>query len=390
MHKGWENGARTLWMLNVGDIKPAEIGIDYYARLAWNASSLGPDSQPLFLQDFARRTFGPEHADGIAAFLAEYYRLGQIRKPECMNRDWAAGYTPDEAAALAGQYASLLDGEAALSAALTSEQRDAWTELAGYPARMLAAAGMAFLDDRLARAGIDSVRNERTVALCRLLIDDGTSDYNNTVAGGKWRCMMTAGTFAGPFAFLETIPWPWLAAEPAAQNTPRKQTMDSGDRKAVLPAAAFSRKEDRAEARWVVVDGLGRSGQAMTVEPASAAETTDGSGPPSLEYDFTPEAAGADIAIDLLPTYRLYPGLKLRLAVTLDHGKTHVLEAPGSSGVEDETGKVRRNAVQDNRVTLDIPLRRLSSGTHTLRIQPLDPGLVLDEIEFGPAAGVRP
>ena len=33
MHKAWENEARTIWMLNVGDIKPGEIGIDYFSRL---------------------------------------------------------------------------------------------------------------------------------------------------------------------------------------------------------------------------------------------------------------------------------------------------------------------------------------------------------------------
>jgi len=61
LHKAWENEARTLWVINVGDIKPEEIGIDYYSRLAWAPERLGPDSQPQFLREFAAKNFGATH-----------------------------------------------------------------------------------------------------------------------------------------------------------------------------------------------------------------------------------------------------------------------------------------------------------------------------------------
>lgn len=46
LHKAWENDARRLWVINVGDIKPTEIGIDYFSKLAWNPEAAGPESQP--------------------------------------------------------------------------------------------------------------------------------------------------------------------------------------------------------------------------------------------------------------------------------------------------------------------------------------------------------
>ncbi|HET7625317.1 MAG TPA: glycosyl hydrolase 115 family protein, partial [Verrucomicrobiae bacterium] len=55
LHKAWENDARKLWVINVGDIKPAEIGIDYYSRLAWNPEAFPLGSQREFLQNFAAR-----------------------------------------------------------------------------------------------------------------------------------------------------------------------------------------------------------------------------------------------------------------------------------------------------------------------------------------------
>ena len=36
MSKAYDYGARTLWMLNVGDLKPAEIDIEYFLRMAWD------------------------------------------------------------------------------------------------------------------------------------------------------------------------------------------------------------------------------------------------------------------------------------------------------------------------------------------------------------------
>src|SRR4029078_2250606 len=65
LQKAWENDARALWIINVGDIKPAEIGIDYFSKLAWNPEAAGPDSQPQFLHEFAAEQCGSERAKAI-------------------------------------------------------------------------------------------------------------------------------------------------------------------------------------------------------------------------------------------------------------------------------------------------------------------------------------
>lgn len=385
MHKAWDNQARTLWMNNVGDIKPSEIDIDFYARLAWNAASVGPDAQPRFLQDFARRTFGPQHAAEIASFLTEYYRLGQIRKPECMDRSWADHLTPAQANTLATDYQQLLDREQVLSGSLPPASKDAWTEMAGYPARMLAATGLVFLADRSVRAGVDVDENTAAVEKWHMFIKNGTSDYNNQVAGGKWRDIMTAGGSLG--AGWQGEPWPWLPEKPSKNKTNAAPTLASAptETQTTIPAAAFSRKQDHAGARWVVIAGLGYSSKAVALESAAItnAWTPGAATAPSLEYDFEAQPGGEEATIDLLPTYRIYPGLKLRLAVSVDNAPAQVMEVPGSDGSEDENGPDRRDAVRNNRVSLRVPLPNLAAGRHTLKIQAVDPGAVIDELSFG-------
>ncbi|MGH7981507.1 MAG: glycosyl hydrolase 115 family protein, partial [Limisphaerales bacterium] len=89
LSKAWDNDARALWVLNVGDIKPMEIGIDYYSRLAWNPERFALGGQREFLEDFAAKNFGAKFARPMSRLLMQFYRLGTFRKPELMDRAWA-------------------------------------------------------------------------------------------------------------------------------------------------------------------------------------------------------------------------------------------------------------------------------------------------------------
>ena len=385
--KAWDNGARTIWVLNVGDIKPGEVGLDFWARLAWNVDAYGPDAQPRFLRDFAARTFGAARADAVAAFYGEFYGLGQIRKPEVMTTGWAAALPPEQAAALRKAYARLLDDEKALAVGIPPESKDAWTELAGYPARMLAATGLIFLEDRLARNGSDPTIHAAAVKQWRGFMESETVAYNEQVAGGKWRRLMSSGETQGSTERIDwkewaEIHWPWLDPAPGSPSPAPAAPAPVGE---TLPASAFSRQADGTNARWVVLPGLGYSAGAVTLEPATPPNAwnpeTTGKATPRLEYDFDHATGGdAPAVISLLPTFRLYPGMKLRLAVALDDEKARIMEIPGSGGDETETGPVRRDAVRDNRVSLWVPFPQLAPGPHTLKIQAVDPGAVIDEI----------
>ncbi len=103
----------------------------------WNPEGFGPDCQPLFLREFARRNYGEKAALPLADFLMEFYRLGNIRKPELMNRAWALSLPDDEAAKLTNDYTALLKQEESLAALLPADARDAYTETVGFPMRVL-------------------------------------------------------------------------------------------------------------------------------------------------------------------------------------------------------------------------------------------------------------
>ena len=85
MSKAWEYNARRLWLVNIGDIKPGEIGAEFFLRMARNPKAFRNFNQHKYLLDWAARTFGPANAEAIASVLDEYYRLNITVRPEHLN-----------------------------------------------------------------------------------------------------------------------------------------------------------------------------------------------------------------------------------------------------------------------------------------------------------------
>jgi hypothetical protein len=377
MHKAWDNEARTLWVVNVGDIKPMEIGLDYWSRLAWNPPAFGADSQPRFLKAYVGRTFGEPARQPIVELLTEFYRLGTIHKPEEMNRAWAMSLTAYEAETLEKDYQVLLAREESVAQSVPPEARDAYTELVGFPARVLGQTGLIFMADRKMQLGQEVVANQHYITSLRSALEAGVQNYNTQVAGGKWNHFMpglVTGKELG--AWSSQVRWPWGEKASAAADSQPSNQLPAGQQ--WRDAATANRQSAQGEARWIEVPGLGPSGHAMSLQFWSEGSANA----PRLEYDFSAKGGDGEALIDFLPTFRIYPGMKLRVAVSVDEQSPTLVEIPGSSGTEDERGPVRNAAVQDNYVRLDVPLAGLSAGKHVFRIAAVDPGAVVDRVSL--------
>jgi hypothetical protein len=75
MTKAYDHDATRFWVLNVGDIKPAEADIDYFMQLAWNVPAISQLDQPTFLLRWAAEQFPASIAPRIAHLLNRYDEL---------------------------------------------------------------------------------------------------------------------------------------------------------------------------------------------------------------------------------------------------------------------------------------------------------------------------
>ena len=387
LHKAWENSTRTLWVINVGDIKPMEIGIDYFSRLAWNPDGFSLGAQRNFLHKFAVDNFGKKSAEQMTDLLMEFYRLGTVRKPELMDRQWALSLSAKRAVQLEHDYKNLLRREQALSANIPSEARDAYTETVGFPARVLGKAGLIFMADRKVQPGSNPDAGEHEIAQLRDDLEAQVKNFNTKIAGGKWNHMMP-GLVTGKdlTAWSSQVRWPW-GEKPSTQRESAENsgvTHEPPSGQSWRDAAAAIRQRSPGSSGWSAIEGLGPSGRAMALEPAGLENSwkQDDKSAPALEYNFQGKAANAEAFIDFLPTFRICPGMKLRVAVSVDDQAPTLIEVPGSSGAENENGAIRSSAVQNNYTRASVPLPRLTGGKHIFKIHAVDPGVVIDRVSL--------
>jgi len=82
MNKAFQYGADKLWVLNVGDIKPGEIGMEFFLEMACDPMRYRQDNVREFLVRWAARDLDPRFAEEVASIMEDYYRLGLARRPE--------------------------------------------------------------------------------------------------------------------------------------------------------------------------------------------------------------------------------------------------------------------------------------------------------------------
>lgn len=79
--------AVQIWIVNVGDLKPYEMDIEFFLTMGWNASIWTPSNANTFVTSWAQREFdvGPSEASQVATIIANVTRFNARRKPELLN-----------------------------------------------------------------------------------------------------------------------------------------------------------------------------------------------------------------------------------------------------------------------------------------------------------------
>jgi hypothetical protein len=141
-----------------------------------------------------------------------------------------------------------------------------------------------------------------------------------------------------------------------------------------IEAEHFSRKTDGKEGVWSVIEGLGRTGNSLTVLPPDIQRNSDIDNirinSPLLEYDIFSFSTGlAALQLNCSPSNPLNADYGLSIAVALDEDDPQIISY--TRGNKD---------VMYNLMTLKGELNLKTSGEHTLKIWMVDPGIIIDKI----------
>jgi hypothetical protein len=374
MIHAWDKGARNVWIANVGDIKPAEIGTSHFLEMAWDIDRWRGKTQKQFLQDWTARNLGSDLAARTADLMDRYYRLNFERRPE--HLEWQpkaearhlSSYTPEEVNARLKAFRVLVEETKATGKQVPPDLRDAWFELVEFPIRVSAAANMRFFAAERYNAVIDNdqamARSAGGAAVeAQAEITALTDRFNNQIAGGKWRWLMPEEPADSQWRIYRARSIPLPGAGLTADSGKFLSVVDDAGPTGSLTteAEAFT-----ANTGWRLVEGVGRGKGVMIADAAGA----------SLSFKVEATSPGLGLQLGVLPIFPDGQGGEIVLDVSIDGGPAQRVSWPRAVG-----SPAWAQGVLDNLLKASVG-PELSPGAHTVQVVARTGRVALDQLRL--------
>lgn len=397
LKKAYDCGADRYWLLNVGDIKPAELDIQIFFDMAWNFGSFSQKNVNAYQSELVAEWCGEQYKTKVQEILDEYYRLAWIRKPEYMG--WEIEWdTPDtretgptefsfsnygDAWERIEEYRELAAKTDDIMCQLPDSLRVPFFEMIGYPILASEMMNRKFLYAQLngELAAADDKAGANYAAYLSTEAADSIDNLNriyNSLEGGKWNGMMTVPP--GFCARYQDRPilrqFPDVAQRNVAEAFGRQSKGSSLCHTLDLRQAATTKGAS-------FIEGIGYDGYILQLgDPAADSDRN-----PAEAILTLGNAKGDTIRLQIfhLPYFPLHEGKGTKIGVSIDGGEEQIIEY-----LPEEWSKPWKiNVLRNSALTeLTFPVDK-DKESHTLKMRGIDSGMaiqriVVDEGDFRP------
>lgn len=214
MKKAYDYNARKLWIVNVGDIKPYEIGIEFFMQMAWNIADFKESNPRKFLTEWATRDFGAAYAPKIADIMEKHFNLAYARRPEHMMmfakgiKSWEwfniTNYN-DEAEQRVNEYDKLIDEVDKLYELLPFEMKDAFYEMVLYNVKCAALQNKKVIYAQ--KSNTYGIEKRSSAATYGRLALEAEQQIQQIIEGYNKRLLLVGSKWN----FMASLPGPWGA-----------------------------------------------------------------------------------------------------------------------------------------------------------------------------------
>jgi len=192
----YQSGIDRIWIVNVGDLKPKEMPIDFIMRYAWNPDAIAANQTFEFMVNWGTRIFGREHAREIADIVSRYSKYNLMRKAEVQDPNIFSFVNYREAERIQKQWRELTAKAEALEKKMPKESLDAYYQLVLYPTKASAGVAEIYLaagrNNLYAKQGRVSANDYAKRARDLFELDKQLSNrYNDSISAKKWKNMMS-------------------------------------------------------------------------------------------------------------------------------------------------------------------------------------------------------
>jgi hypothetical protein len=196
MKLSYAHGIDKLWVVNVGDLKPMELPIQFFLNLAWDPDAMGTEELDAYPGHWAAQQFGEEHAEETAHYLRQYTKFNGRRKPELIAPDTYSLTNYNEAERVVNEYDELAKNARLLYENIPAEQKDAFYQLVLFPVEACANLNKLYhvaAKNRMYASQKRTLTNVMADSVELLFKKDQemADFYHTQLADGKWKHMMS-------------------------------------------------------------------------------------------------------------------------------------------------------------------------------------------------------
>lgn len=395
LRKAYDLNCKKMWIFNVGDIKPQEFILQFAMDLAWDINSVDMENPNLYAKKWGEEIFGSPFAESIYQIKKQYYHLASAGKPEHIS-NLAFGVKEMEDRIIACE--SLIQQVRDLETQIPSDLQDAYFQLIKYPVEGAAAMNIKHLCTKLSYEYGAQARKQNAIDISAKAVEafnhiiSLTKTYNDDIAGGKWKKMMSYSPNKSSYFYD-----PVVIKEDAISNVRFSSNPDSV---VIIAASKFTTQQARGY-QFKQIEGLGVSDKGLTIYPYNmttytASNITDA---PYLEYS-VPVLNGENIiSVQCLPSFPLYDALNLRYAISINGSTPEfkdievVLDGESAAewgqnvmkGYSEGISKYQSNADKDITVRIYFPDPALvvsSIKVSNVKVSPLTKLIVNNSFEY--------
>ncbi|MFM2361270.1 MAG: hypothetical protein RLZZ316_172 [Bacteroidota bacterium] len=360
MKMAYDKGAKDMWVVNVGDIKPAEYLTELFLDMGWNMDAIENNSKGLdkHLQTWLAGEFGATNAKDMLPVLNEYYRLAYIRKPEFMGATRTEESDPkykivadlpwseEQINQRLKEYAAIETKVVQIAKRIPSAKQDSWFQLIEYPLRGAAAINQKLLYAQLARhTKADWSLSDAAYDTIEVL----TNQYNK-LSNGKWQHIMD-----------------FKPRKLAVYDKAVRTIIDKPLLQEVKPLFIFNGTGyKKFKGQKPLAHGLGYQRGAVSLAKGTA-----------VYFEFTiAKSDSINIATALAPNHPV-EGTKIRYTIQLDNEPAITIDYATQGRSEEWKQNVLTNeAVRSAKFFVSKP------GKHVIKITAVDEGVIVDQVKI--------
>ena len=401
LKKAYDHGADRYWLLNVGDIKPMELGMQTFFDMAWDINAFDFEKVNRHQAEFLANLFNScclstdseclkkplsSLISPLSSILDDYYRLAWSRKPEFMG--WECQWDDkahtglkdteysfdnyDEAQQRLADYQRISNEVERVGNGLSVAMRPVFFELVQFPVQAAYQMNrkflMAQLNHELSAEGKQAQANwaARQAEAAYDSINALNRRYNEQL-DGKWRGMMalsTSFTNTCQYYQMPKVTYHEGAGEQPYALSPLSSLLSPLKECHVVDLSRFDSKTADAQ----LINGLGYDWQVMRLGEVTYRF-------PKVDQD------QVEVFFYTVPFWPLHAGLSNRLAVSVDDGEPQVFENKFKEYDRTWKDQVLRNGAP---CRLQFAIDKTRSS-HTVTFRALDDGQMLQKaiIDWG-------